>query len=105
MNILVTFHDRRPSEETAYAARRAVEHALDRFAARIRDITVKIRDDNADRGGEDQVCTLAVRVAGGGEFHLHDRDSSAESAVRRLARRATRLVKGLVERRHRRPRS
>ena len=105
MQILVTFHDRRPSEQIAYAARRAVEHALDRFRARIRDITVKIRDENAQKGGDDQLCSLAVRVDGGGEIHLHDRDSSAESAVHRLARRATRLVKGMVERRRRSRRS
>jgi hypothetical protein len=103
MNILVTFHDRRPSEQVAYTARRAIEHALDRFRARIRDITVKIRDENGHKGGEDQLCSLAVRVDGGGEIHLHDRDSSPETAVHRLARRATRLVKSMLERR--RPRT
>ncbi|MBM4063111.1 MAG: hypothetical protein FJ265_18745 [Planctomycetes bacterium] len=101
MQILVTFQDRRPSEQIAYVARRTVEHALDRFASRIRDITVKIRDDNADRGGEDQVCSLALRVVGGGELHLHDRDSRPEPAIHRLARRAARMVAGLARRRGR----
>lgn len=104
MQILVMFQNRRPCEQVAYAARRALEQALDRFAGRIRDVTVKIRDDNADRGGEDQVCSLAVRVEGGGLLHLHDRDSRPEPALHRLARRAARLVGALGRRRRRAPR-
>ncbi|MBL8727607.1 MAG: HPF/RaiA family ribosome-associated protein [Planctomycetes bacterium] len=99
MNIVISFLDRRPCEHLAYVARRAVQHALDRFATRIRDITVKIRDVNGDKGGEDQRCTLAVRTVGGREFFLHDLDSSPASAVHRLARRAARLVKTAATRR------
>lgn len=104
MNVLVTFRDRRPSEQLAYVARRAVENALDRFRSRIRDITIKIRDENGPKGGEDQTCSLAVRVHGGGEIHLHDRDSSPESALHRLARRAARIVSGMSRLRNRRQR-
>ena len=62
MNVLVSFRDRRPSEQLAYVARRSVESALDRFRTRIRDITIKIRDENVPKGGEDQACSLAVRL-------------------------------------------
>ena len=102
MNVLVSFRDRRPSEQLAYVARRSVESALDRFRTRIRDITIKIRDENGPKGGEDQACSLAVRVQGGGETHLHDRDSSPESALHRLARRAARILAGMTRLRHRR---
>ena len=104
MQILVMFQNRRPCEQVAYAARRALEQALDRFAGRIRDVTVKIRDDNAERGGEDQLCSIALRVEGGGQLHLHDRDSRPEPAIHRLARRAARLVAGLGRRGRRSPR-
>ena len=98
MNIVVSFHDRAPSEHLAYIARRAVASALDRFASRIRSITVKIRDENGHKGGIDQHCSLAVSVAAGKEIHLHDTDSSAESALHRLAARASRIVRETLAR-------
>ncbi|MBL9078757.1 MAG: hypothetical protein JNL08_14710 [Planctomycetes bacterium] len=93
MNIVIAFQDQRPDEGVAYVARRAVEHALDRFAPGIRDVHVQIRDENGHKGGVDQRCTLALRTIAGQEFHLHDRDASPASAVHRLARRAARLVR------------
>lgn len=99
LNILISFQDRRPCEQVAWVARRAIEHALDRFAQRIRDVTVKIRDENAQKGGIDQHCSLSLRVHGGREFHLHDIDSSPQNALHRLAARAARLVKATTRRR------
>lgn len=99
MNIVIAFQDRRPCQEIAYAARRAVEQALDRFAGRIRDVTVRIRDENGDKGGIDQRCSLALRTRAGEQWFLHDRDSSATDAVRRLVRRAARLVASRPRRR------
>lgn len=102
MNIVVSFHDRPASEHLAYVARRAVAAALDRFANRIRAITVKIRDENGAKGGIDQHCSLAVSVANGREIHLHDTDASAESALHRLAGRASRIVRETFARARRR---
>lgn len=102
MNIVISFHDRPASEQLAYVARRALANALNRFASRIRGITVKIRDENGHKGGIDQHCSLAVSVASGKEFHLHDTDSSAESALHRLADRASRLVRETFARNRRR---
>lgn len=99
MNIVIAFQDRRPCQEIAYSARRALEHALDRFAERIRDVTVRIRDENGDKGGIDQRCSLTVRTRAGEQWFLHDRDSSAADAVRRLARRAARLIATRTRRR------
>jgi hypothetical protein len=93
MDIVVAFKDRSPSEHLAWTARRALAAALDRFAARIRDVTVRIRDENGAKGGIDQHCSVAVRVVGGQELHLHDIDATAEPALHRLARRAARLVR------------
>lgn len=102
MHIVVSFHDRPASEHLAWVARRTVANALDRFASRIRAITVKIRDENGDKGGVDQHCSLAVAVVSGREFHLHDKDSSAEGAVHRLAKRASRLLRESFARARRR---
>lgn len=103
MNIVVSFHDRPASEQLAWAARRALGHALDRFADRIRSVAVKFRDENAAKGGIDQHCSIAVETASGPAIHLHATDSSAESALRRLAGRAARVIgDGLARARTRR---
>lgn len=93
MDIVVAFQDRNASEQLAWLARRTLTQALDRFAARIRDITVRIRDENGSKGGIDQHCSLALRIAGGRELHLHDTDADAAPALHRLAHRAARLLR------------
>jgi putative sigma-54 modulation protein len=93
MNIVVSFQDRSPSERLALYARTALAQALDRFDDRIRDVMVRIRDENGPKGGLDQHCSLAVRADAGIELHLHDTDSSAEAALRRLGGRAARMIR------------
>lgn len=90
MNIVVTFQDRRPDEQLAYVARRAIAEALQRFAARIRDITVAIRGD--DEGVAAPECRVALQVAGGRELHLRSSDATAERALCSIAARAARAV-------------
>jgi hypothetical protein len=93
MNIVVSFQDRSPSERLALYARTALAQALDRFDDRIRDVMVRIRDENGPKGGLDQHCSLAVRADAGIELHLHDTDSSPEAALRRLGGRAARMIR------------
>jgi hypothetical protein len=92
MNILVSFLDRRPCEQIAWFARRTLGFALDRFSSRIAEVALRVRDENGPRGGEDQQCSLAIRVVGGQDVFLQDNDAKAERAVHRLARRAARLL-------------
>lgn len=99
MNMMVSFLDRRPDENLAWIARRRIAFALDRFAARIAEITVRFRDENGPRGGADQHLSLAIRTIGGHEFHLQETDTSAEIAIHRLARRAARSLARLAGRR------
>ena len=95
MNLTISFHDQKPSEDVAWRARRAVAFALDRFEDRIREVVLRIADVNGPRGGRDQRCTLALAVAGGGSIVLEDQDESAERCVHRLARRAARVLSRL----------
>lgn len=97
--VVVSFLARSPDEELAYVARRHLGFALDRFAGRIADVRLRIRDENGPRGGEDQHCSLAVKIIGHDELHLHDNDSSAERAIHRLARRAARAVAHALQKR------
>lgn len=101
MNILVSFLDRRPCEQIAWFARRTLGFALDRFAPRIAEVALRVRDQNGPRGGEDQRCTLAIKVVGGPDVWLEDTDAKAEKAVHRLARRAARMLGRVAARRRR----
>ena len=92
MDILVQFFGRRRSTRVAEFARRTLEHALDRFAGRVRDIRVRIRDENAQRGGQDHRCSLELRLVDGGRLHLHDIADGPEPALHTLARRANRML-------------
>jgi hypothetical protein len=92
MNIYIIFRDRRPSESLAWFARRSLAFALDRFAPRIGEVSLRVADINGPKGGVDQACTLAIQVAGGSEIYLRDVDSSPERCVHRLARRAVQAI-------------
>lgn len=104
MNILILFRDRHPSEQLALFARRSLAFALDRFAPRLQDISLRLSDQNGPRGGRDQAAALAIRLDDGQELHLHDLDDSAERCVHRLARRAAQAVGKLLARRRQRRR-
>lgn len=92
MNVLVSFLDRYPSEQLAWFARRRLMFALDRFAPRIREVAVRVRDENGPRGGVDQHCSLEIKLVGASDIHMHDIDASAEKCVHRLAQKASRLL-------------
>jgi hypothetical protein len=92
MPILVLFQNRSPSEELAWFARRTLGFALDRFRTRIADVALRVRDENGEKGGVDQHCSLQVKVRGSADVFLQDVDASAEKCVHRLARRAARML-------------
>lgn len=104
MNILILFRDRSPCQNLAVHARKSLEAALDRFAPRIADVSLRVSDDNGPRGGVDQTCALAVRLVGGDDLHFRSVDSSPERCIHRLARRAADSLRRLVERRRQRTR-
>lgn len=104
MNIFILFRDRLPCQNLAVFARRSLEFALDRFSARIGDVSLRVADENGPRGGVDQTCSLAVKVVGGPELHFRDIDSSPERCVHRLARRAASSLRRAVARRRERTR-
>ncbi len=93
MNIIVHFLGRHRSRRLTDFAHRTLALALDRFAGRVRDVRVRIRDENAQRGGEDHRCSLEVRLADGGRLHLQAQAAEPESALHRLAHRAERLLR------------
>lgn len=99
MNLFVHFLGRRRSRRVTEFAQRMLQRALGRVGQPIRDIRLRIRDENAARGGIDHRCSLEIRMQQGGSLILHELAAEPESAVHRLAQRASRLLRSAGERR------
>ena len=86
------------SPSLAPFARRRLEFALGRFAARVRSLTVRLADLNGPRGGVDKHCLVAIRLTSPRRLIvIEDTDSEAEVAIARAADRAGRVVAHAVQ--------
>jgi putative sigma-54 modulation protein len=55
--------------------------ALERFRDRVQWARVQLRDVNGPRGGHDKLCVVQVRVKGGSDIILQERQADARSAL------------------------
>ena len=80
------------------AAERRLRFALGRFERRIASIDVRFGDVNGPRGGVDQACRVAVRLAApAGQIVIEDMDRDAHAALARAADRMARAVGRAVD--------
>jgi len=61
--------------------RNRLAFALDRFASRVRSITVRMDDVNGPRGGADKRCRVLVHVRGLPEIFVEDLASDAQESL------------------------
>ena len=73
--------------------------ALERFAARLTDIRVRVDDVNGPRGGTDKLCRIHARLRWMQPFTVEARADDALAAVDRATTRMKRAVSRAVERR------
>jgi putative sigma-54 modulation protein len=80
------------------AAQRRLRFALGRFERRIDGVRVRFHDVNGPRGGVDQECQVAVRLARPADLVvIEDRDSDPHAALARAVDRAARAVGRVIE--------
>lgn len=80
------------------AAERRLRFALGRFERRIASISVRFSDVNGPRGGVDQSCRVAVKLAApAGLIVVEDVDLDPLAALGRAADRVARAVARAVE--------
>ena len=72
--------------------------ALSRFAPRVREVTIRLEDENGPKGGVDKSCRVSVDLGRLGMVFVEDVDSNLEPAVCRAAERAGQSVARAVER-------
>lgn len=79
-------------------ARRRFAFALGRFGTRVESLSVRLRDLNGPRGGEDQLCLVAVRLQGTRrEVVVRETDADPATAISRAAERTGRAVARVID--------
>ena len=73
-------------------AERSLSFATDRFQDRIRDIDVKLVDENGPRGGVDKVCRVRATLKDGPVLMAEAREEHFFGAINDAARRLRQLV-------------
>ena len=73
-------------------AERSLSFATDRFQDRIRDIDVKLVDENGPRGGVDKVCRVRATLKDGPVLLAEARQEHFFGAINDAARRLRQLV-------------
>lgn len=75
--------------------------ALGRFQDRIQWARVWLKDVNGPRGGDDKACLVQLRVKGGSDIILQERELDALSAFDRAAGRVVQALKRQLGKRRR----
>ena len=76
-----------------------IDGALERFAGRIRRVTVCLSDTNGPRGGVDKDCSIAVQLVRGKTLRAKRSDTSLLAATSLAVDRVTHAVRRELERR------
>lgn len=104
ISVQVNFFGRPRSKAVARFASARIRRALNRFQGMVSAAKVRIRDVNADRGGEDQQCSLELHLANGAHLHLSEVAPTPMQALRRIARRTKHVLQRRNRKRHQRTR-
>ncbi len=90
---------------TEYIERR-LGFALGRFASRVMEVAVRLRDVNGPRGGIDHECRIEANITPSARKTVRGKGESVEAAIRQAVERIARAVqKDLARRRTRRVRA
>lgn len=84
--------------ELAQHARRRLRFAFARFAGRLERVNVLLADVNAQRGGVDKLCAIALHARGAGSIRVERRASEIGAAIDLAAERAKHALARSFER-------
>lgn len=79
-----------------------IEHSFDRFRSNIRVISLRITDENGQRGGFDKRCKVQLQLRNGTHLVREYQDSEPALAVSEALTRAERALVAVFDRRRQR---
>ena len=79
---------------------RRLRFALGWADDRLRQISVRLSDENGPRGGKDKCCRIQITFPGAPSVVIEDTETDLYVAIARAADRAARSVAHLLERQH-----
>lgn len=98
----ISLHAPDSKNNLAERARDLVESALCRYGDSIREVVVRIRDQNGPRGGRDQRCVLRVALLGAPEVVVREQRDRPLEALGSALKRARRSIGERINARGRR---
>ena len=79
-------------------AERRVRFALGSSSGRVRNVVMRLADENGPRGGVDKRCTIRANLPGGPPVIIEQQEADLYVAIDRAADRAARAVSRRLER-------
>ena len=101
MTMRVNVYNKRKNEVVDQDVRERLEAVVGKFADRIAHIEVHIIDENGDKGGDDKICTIDVKLNPRGQLHVRAKHNSLQSAINKAVERAETVVAKAVDKGHR----
>jgi ribosome-associated translation inhibitor RaiA len=99
MNTTIKARGMELTEEVKKFIGRRIQFAVDRFAPRLRAVSVSVFDVNGPRGGTDKLCQLSAEVGGIGNIVIEETSPDVSTAVAVGARRLRRAIGQRIHRR------
>ncbi|MEM6329677.1 MAG: hypothetical protein AAF790_05450 [Planctomycetota bacterium] len=98
----ISLHLPDSSSEIVDTAREQVEATLARYREAIRDVVVRVRDQNGPRGGVDQRCVVRVALLGAPDVVVREQRAEPLVALSSALKRARRNIGERINARGRR---
>jgi ribosome-associated translation inhibitor RaiA len=81
-------------------AEQRARDTLKRFARRLSEVRLRLRDANGPRSGVDKEVLAVADIAGGRSVRIEERDADSRVAIRRALRRLALALSKHTDRRH-----
>lgn len=88
----VTVHAPDAPSRLVSTARDRFQAGLRRYGTIVRDVSVRLRDENGPRGGRDQACLVGVALRGGQEITISEQRDTPLEAIGHALKRVRRVV-------------
>ena len=94
------FNNRTNSRVEEYARNR-LEMVVGRFHKRLGGIDIRVRDENAGKGGEDKTCSIDAHLVPRGTVHVQAKAADVYDAILKAVHRLEKVIAKSVDRGHR----